>query len=157
MTYIRLPRGFVYLVAIIDWYSPKVLSWRLSNTMDAAFCVDALEEALRLHGKPEIFNNDQGSQFTSKAFTDVLKDAGIASAWTAEELALGAGAHGSLHPRLGLPKGRETLLLVAGSSNGIPKARANSPFPTWFESAAIPLACRPHDCLPVLLTVTWCR
>lgn len=78
VTYIRLPRGFVYLVAIIDWYSRKVLSWRLSNTMDATFCVDALEEALRFHGTPEIFNTDQGSQFTSKAFTDVLKDANIA-------------------------------------------------------------------------------
>src|SRR5690606_35496519 len=69
--------GFVYLVAVIDWYSRKVLSWRLSNTMDATFCVDALEEALRLYGKPEIFNSDQGAQFTSKAFTDVLKDAGV--------------------------------------------------------------------------------
>ena len=78
VTYIRLPRGFVYLVAVIDWYSRKVLSWRLSNTTDAAFCVDALEEALRLHGTPEIFNSDQGSQFTSKAFTDVLKGAGVA-------------------------------------------------------------------------------
>lgn len=78
VTYIRLARGFVYLVAIVDWYSRKVLSWRLSNTMDAAFCVDALEEALRLHGQPETFNSDQGSPFTSKAFTDVLKDAGVA-------------------------------------------------------------------------------
>ena len=78
VTYIRLARGFVYLVAIIDWYSRKILSWRLSNTMDAGFCVDALEEALRLHGKPETFNSDQGFQFTSKAFTDVLKGAGVA-------------------------------------------------------------------------------
>lgn len=77
VTYIRLPRGFVYLVAIIDWYSRKVLSWRLSNTMDAAFCVDALEEALALYGAPEIFNSDQGSQFTSEAFTRVLKDAEV--------------------------------------------------------------------------------
>jgi len=73
ITYCRLPRGFVYLVAIIDWYSRKVLSWRLSNTMDAAFCVDALEDALRLYGAPEVFNSDQGSQFTSEAFTGVLK------------------------------------------------------------------------------------
>lgn len=73
ITYVRLPRGFVYLVAIIDWYSRKVLSWRLSNTMDAAFCVDALEDALRLYGAPEVFNSDQGSQFTSEAFTGVLK------------------------------------------------------------------------------------
>jgi putative transposase len=73
ITYIRLARGFAYLVAIIDWYSRKVLSWRLSNTMDAAFCVDCLEDALRTYGKPEIFNSDQGSQFTSMAFTGVLK------------------------------------------------------------------------------------
>lgn len=72
ITYIRLPRGFVYLVAIIDWYSRKVLSWRLSNSMDASFCVDCLQEALAHFGKPDIFNSDQGSQFTSEAFTGVL-------------------------------------------------------------------------------------
>jgi len=64
ITYIQLARGFVYLVAIIDWYSRRVLSWRISNSMEAVFCVDCLEEALRTHGKPEIFNSDQGSQFT---------------------------------------------------------------------------------------------
>ena len=73
ITYIRLAHGFVYLVAIIDWYSRKVLSWRISNSMEAIFCVDCLEDALRSHGKPEIFNSDQGAQFTSTAFTDVLK------------------------------------------------------------------------------------
>lgn len=73
ITYIRLARGFAYLVAIIDWYSRKVLSWRLSNSLDAAFCVECLEDALRTYGKPEIFNSDQGSQFTSMAFTGVLK------------------------------------------------------------------------------------
>jgi putative transposase len=72
ITYIRLPCGFVYLVAIIDWYSRKVLSWRLSNTMDTGFCVDCLEEAIKLYGTPAIFNSDQGSQFTSDAFTGVL-------------------------------------------------------------------------------------
>lgn len=72
ITYIRLPRGFVYLVAVIDWYSRKVLSWRLSNGMDASFCVDCLESAINDYGKPAIFNSDQGSQFTSKVFTDVL-------------------------------------------------------------------------------------
>lgn len=77
ITYIRLPRGFVYLVAIIDWYSRRVLSWRLSNTMDAGFCVDCLEEALKGYGTPEIFNSDQGSQFTSDAFTGVLIERGI--------------------------------------------------------------------------------
>ncbi len=73
ITYIRLERGFAYLVAIIDWYSRKVLSWRLSNSLEAAFCVDCPEETLRMYGKPEVFNSDQGAQFTSTAFTDVLK------------------------------------------------------------------------------------
>lgn len=77
ITYIRLPRGFVYLVAIIDWYSRRVLGWRISNSMDATFCVDCLEEAIRTHGRPEIFNSDQGSQFTSDAFTSVLQREGI--------------------------------------------------------------------------------
>lgn len=72
ITYIRLAHGFVYLVAIIDWYSRYVLSWKLSNTLDAAFCVDALKEALSLYGSPEIFNTDQGSQFTSIDFTSEL-------------------------------------------------------------------------------------
>jgi len=77
ITYIPMRRGFLYLVAIMDWASRKVLSWRLSNTMDAEFCVKALEEALARYGKPEIFNTDQGSQFTGFEFTGVLKDAGI--------------------------------------------------------------------------------
>ena len=67
--YIPMARGFLYLVAIIDWASRAVLAWRLSNTMDAGFCVEALEEALLRHGKPKIFNTDQGAQFTSAAFT----------------------------------------------------------------------------------------
>lgn len=78
VTYIRLTRGFAYLAAVIDWYSRKVLSWRISNSMDASFCVDCLEDALRGYGRPEVFNSDQGSQFTSHAFTDVLKREGIA-------------------------------------------------------------------------------
>jgi putative transposase len=73
ITYIRLTHGFVYLVAVIDWYSRRVLSWRISNTMDTVFCVDCLEEALQRYGKPEIFNTDQGCQFTSESFTGVLK------------------------------------------------------------------------------------
>lgn len=77
ITYIRLARGFAYLVAVIDWYSRRVLSWRISNSMEAVFCVDCLEDALRLHGKPEVFNTDQGSQFTSEAFTGVLKREGV--------------------------------------------------------------------------------
>ena len=77
ITYIRLAHGFAYLVAIIDWYSRRVLSWRISNSMEAVFCVDCLEDALRHHGRPEIFNSDQGAQFTSAAFTDVLKREGV--------------------------------------------------------------------------------
>jgi putative transposase len=77
ITYIRLANGFAYLVAIIDWYSRKALAWRISNSMDAFFCIDCLEEALVLHGKPEVFNSDQGSQFTSLAFTGVLQREGV--------------------------------------------------------------------------------
>jgi putative transposase len=77
VTYIRLTHGFAYLVAVIDWYSRKVLSWRISNSMEAVFCVDCLEDALRMHGTPEVFNSDQGSQFTSDAFTNVLKREGV--------------------------------------------------------------------------------
>jgi len=74
ITYIPLKRGFMYLVAVMDWYSRKVLAWRLSNTLDANFCVSALEGAIRLYGCPEIFNTDQGSQFTSLAFTKNLEE-----------------------------------------------------------------------------------
>jgi putative transposase len=77
ITYIPMAKGFVYLVAIMDWYSRKVLSWRLSNTLDTGFCVAALNEALCTYGTPDIFNTDQGSQFTSEDFTQVLKDNGI--------------------------------------------------------------------------------
>ena len=77
ITYIPMRRGFLYLVAIMDWASRRVLAWRLSNTMTADFCVEALEQALAHHGKPAIFNSDQGSQFTSLEFTQVLKDADV--------------------------------------------------------------------------------
>ncbi|MBW2046346.1 MAG: transposase family protein [Deltaproteobacteria bacterium] len=77
ITYIRLRGGFVYLTVVMDWYSRYVLSWEVSITMDEEFCVSALERALRVHGKPEIFNTDQGSQYTGAAFTGVLKDHGI--------------------------------------------------------------------------------
>jgi len=78
VTYLPMAHGFMYLVAIMDWYSRKVLSWRLSNTMDTSFCIDALTEAIEAYGAPEIFNTDQGSQFTSEAFTGVLSSHGIA-------------------------------------------------------------------------------
>lgn len=74
VTYVPLAKGFAYLVVIMDWYSRKVLSWRLSNTLEADFCVQALEAAIQDYGCPQIFNTDQGSQFTSEAFTDVLKE-----------------------------------------------------------------------------------
>lgn len=77
ISYIPMRRGFLYLVAIMDWHSRKVLTWRLSNSMDAGFCVEALKEALARYGPPEIFNSDQGSQFTSTDFTDVLHDAKV--------------------------------------------------------------------------------
>jgi len=74
LTYIPMAKGFAFVVAIMDWHSRKVLSWRISNSMDADFCVDALEEAIARYGRPEIFNSDQGSQFTSDDFTKVLKN-----------------------------------------------------------------------------------
>ena len=77
ITYIPVNRGFLYLVAVMDWASRRVLAWRLSNTMDARFCVEALNEALDTYGRPEIFNTDQGSQFTSFDFTGRLKDAEV--------------------------------------------------------------------------------
>jgi putative transposase len=77
ITYIRLDHGFTYLVAVMDWYSKKILSWELSNTVDRFFCISSLEEALEKYPNPEIFNTDQGSQFTSPDFTKVLKDESI--------------------------------------------------------------------------------
>ena len=77
ITYIPMARGFIYLAAVVDWFSRRVLAWRLSITMDVSFCIDALEEALSRNEKPDIFNTDQGSQFTSEAFTGRLKEEGI--------------------------------------------------------------------------------
>jgi len=77
ITYIPMAKGFLYLIAIMDWYSRKVLAWRLSNTMDVHFCLEALEEVIARYGTPEIFNSDQGAQFTSDAFTGTLKQHGI--------------------------------------------------------------------------------
>lgn len=74
ITYIPMAKGFIYLTAVVDWYSRKILSWRLSNTMDTRFCLEAVDEALSRHGTPEIFNTDQGSQFASEVFTKKLKD-----------------------------------------------------------------------------------
>ena len=87
ITYIRLRHGFVYLVAVLDWHSRYVLGWELSNTLDTAFCLQALEDALR-RGPPEIFNTDQGVQFTSRAYTDRLERAGIRVSWDGRGRAL---------------------------------------------------------------------
>jgi putative transposase len=78
VTYLPMARGFCYLVAVMDWASRRVLSWRVSNTLDAGFCIEALEEALDRFGAPEIFNTDQGSQFTSEGFTSLLLEHGVA-------------------------------------------------------------------------------
>jgi putative transposase len=78
ITYIPMAPGFVYLTAVVDWFSRRVLAWRLSITMEVEFCLDAVEEALAKYGTPEIFNTDQGSQFTSVGFTGLLRDKGIA-------------------------------------------------------------------------------
>jgi putative transposase len=88
ITYIRLKHGFAYLVAIMDWYSRKVLSWRLSNTMDVGFCCEALEEAFLFYGKPDVFNSDQGSQFTSGEFIGLLKGKEISISMTGRGRAL---------------------------------------------------------------------
>lgn len=77
ITYIPMRTGFAYLVAIIDWYSRRVLAWRLSNTLESSFCIEALEDALARFGPPEIFNTDQGAQFTADSFTRILRDRGI--------------------------------------------------------------------------------
>jgi len=77
ITYIRLRRGFVYLTAVINWYSRCVLSWRLSTSLDTAFCVDALKEAIERYGAPDVFNTDQGTLFTGTAFTSVLNKHGV--------------------------------------------------------------------------------
>src|SRR5450830_1128581 len=78
ITYIPMRRGFVYLFAVMDWASRRVLAWRLSNTLTTDFCIEAVQEAITHYGKPDIFNTDQGSQFTSQEFTQLLKDNGIA-------------------------------------------------------------------------------
>jgi len=77
ISYIPLGKGFLYLTAVIDWYSRKILSWRLSNTMDVDFCMNVVRDAMMRYGKPKIFNTDQGSQYTSLAFTGMLKEEGI--------------------------------------------------------------------------------
>jgi hypothetical protein len=112
ITYLPVGRGFLYVVAIIDWFSRAVLAWRLSNTMDTAFCIDALDEALARFDRPEIFNTDQGSQFTSAAFTGRLADADIRISMDGRSLArqrLYRTAVAIAEVRGGLPEGLRRL------------------------------------------------
>jgi putative transposase len=88
ITYVRLRHGFAYLVAVIDWYSRKVLSWKLSNTMDTSFCTEALQEAISMHGAPEYFNTDQAAQFTADEFTTILKANGVSISMDGEGRAI---------------------------------------------------------------------
>ena len=85
ITYIPMARGFLYLAAVMDWFARRILAWRLSITLGVEFCIDAVDEALRLYGRPEIFNSDQGSQFTCDAFTDFSWQTVLRSAWTERE------------------------------------------------------------------------
>jgi putative transposase len=126
ITYIPLARGFAYLVAIMDWHSRRVLCWRLSNTLDASFCVEALKEALSRFGRPEIFNSDQGSQFTAKDFTDVLLGAGVKISMDGEgrnRRVLPFLQHPSLAPGARLPDAG-CLLRWSCGTGGVIKGRA---------------------------------
>jgi putative transposase len=131
ITYIPIGRGFLYLVAIIDWASRAVLAWRLSNTMDVSFCQSALEEALARFGKPEIFNTDQGSQFTSVAFTGALTQAGVAismdgpaAGWTT---CSSSGCGGRSSTRTSISKATPTAAKPrAGSPNGSPSTTSDA-------------------------------
>jgi putative transposase len=123
-TYIPMRRGFLYL-AIMDWFSRRVLTWRLSSTMDADFCVAALEEAIARHGRPDIFNTDQGSQFTSFAFMTTLKDAGIRISmdgrgrWMDNVSSSGCGAASSTNASSSMPSrpaARRAAVSVPGST-----------------------------------------
>ena len=116
-------RGFLYLVAVMDWATRKVLAWRLSNTIEADFCVAALKDAMDVHGSPEIFNIDQGGQFISHAFTGALADAGIRISMDGPGRALDAGARSNTsgrHRRTGLNRHRtlDRLLQPAASALG---------------------------------------
>src|SRR5471032_2121800 len=120
-----MARGFVYLAVVLDWFSRRVLSWRVSITMEAAFCVETLEDALARHGKPEVFNTDRGSQFTGSAFTGVLASHGIAismdgkGAWRDNVLSSGCGKASSTRKFICMPtkpSARREARLVAIST-----------------------------------------
>ena len=147
ITYIPIGRGFLYLVAVIDWASRAVLSWRLSNTMDASFCLAALEEALARYGKPEIFNTDQGSQFTSADFTGALLQAGVRISmdgrgrWWTTSSSNASGARSSM--RTSISKATPTATRrKPGSANILPSTtsgafiRRTATAPQWPSGAA---------------------
>lgn len=136
ITYVPMARGFVYLVAIVDWFSRRVLAWRVSISLDAAFCIEALEEALARHGKPAIFNSDQGSQFTSSAFTAVLHREQIAISMDGK----GRWRDNVFVERLWRSVKYEEVYLNAYAS--VPQARAGIGRYIGFYNAA-----RPHSAL----------
>lgn len=136
ITYIPMRRGFLYLVAIIDWSSRRVLSWRLSNTLTAEFCVEALGEALARFGKPGIFNSDQGSQFTSETFTRVLLDHGI-------EISM--DGRGRCHDNIFVERLWWTVkhewVYLRPAANGLEQKRSLGEFFDWYNRR------RPHQAL----------
>ena len=140
VTYIPMRRGFLYLVAIMDWFSRKVLAWRLSNTMDADFCVTALEEAIARFGRPEIFNTDQGSQFTSFAFTNTLKGATSASRWMVvaagwtTSSSSGCGDHSNTNASSSMPS-RPAVRQKSGSNVGSATTTPMTPLGLWRQDA----------------------
>jgi putative transposase len=136
ITYIPMRRGFLYLVAILDWATRKVLAWRLSNTLTSDFCVGALTEALARYGKPEIFNTDQGSQFTSQDFTDVLK---------AHAIQISMDGRGRCHDKIFVERLWWTVkhewVYLRPAANGIEQQRSLSAFFNWYNRQ------RPHQSL----------
>lgn len=136
ITYIPMQRGFLYLVAILDWATRRVLAWRLSNTLMAEFCVAALNEAITRHGTPEIFNTDQGSQFTSEDFTGVLKAHGIA---------ISMDGRGRCHDNIFVERLWWTVkhewVYLRPANNGIEQQRSLTAFFDWYNRR------RPHQSL----------
>ena len=139
ITYIPMARGFVYLAAVVDWFSRRVLSHRVSITMEADFCIEALEEALARHGRPEIFNTDQGSQFTSAAFTDVLLKADVAISMDGK----GSWRDNVFVERLSRSVKYEEVYLRAYAS--VAEARASIASYLRFYNSRRPLKCRDPD------------
>jgi putative transposase len=136
ITYIPMRQGFLYLVAIIDWATRRVLSWRLSNTLTAGFCVEALSEALARFGKPDIFNTDQGAQFTSDEFTQMLRDHGIQ---------ISMDGRGRCHDNIFVERLWWTVkhewVYLRPAANGIEQKRSLGEFFDWYNLR------RPHQAL----------